>query len=90
MPVIHGDVQVFDPIGLHARPVSQIVKLVIESGLEVLIGKPGEEAAKANSALRLLALKVQSGETLIVQIPTDDQSLATSLISEIQEILKGE
>ena len=90
MSVIQGEVQVLDPIGLHARPASQIVKLVKESGLEVLIGKPNEEPAKANSALRLLALKVSAGETLVVQIPTEDQSLATNMISEIQEILKGE
>jgi phosphotransferase system HPr (HPr) family protein len=90
MSVIQGEVQVLDPIGLHARPASQIVKLVKDSGLEVLIGKPGEEGAKANSALRLLALKVSTGQTLVVQVPTEDQSLATNLISEIQEILKGD
>jgi phosphotransferase system HPr (HPr) family protein len=90
MSVIQGEVQVLDPIGLHARPASQIVKLVKDSGLEVLIGKPGEEAAKANSALRLLALKVATGQTLVVQIPTEDEPLAKKMISEIQEILKGE
>jgi phosphocarrier protein HPr len=90
MSVIQGEVQVLDPIGLHARPASQIVKLVKDSGLEVLIGKPGEEAAKANSALRLLALKVAIGQTLVVQVPTEDESFATKMISEIQEILKGE
>ena len=90
MSAIQGEVQVLDPIGLHARPASQIVKLVKDSGLEVLIGKPGEEAAKANSALRLLALKVATGQTLVVQVPTEDESFATKMISEIQEILKGE
>jgi phosphotransferase system HPr (HPr) family protein len=90
MSVIQGEVQVLDPIGLHARPASQIVKLVKDSGLEVLIGKPGEEAAKANSALRLLALKVATGQTLVVHVPTEDEPLATKIINEIQEILKGE
>ena len=90
MSVIQGEVQVLDPIGLHARPASQIVKIVKDSGLEVLIGKPGEEAAKANSALRLLALKVATGQALVVQIPTEDEALAAKMISEIQEILKGE
>ena len=90
MSVIQGEVQVLDPIGLHARPASQIVKLVKDSGLDVLIGKPGEDGAKAYSALRLLALKVATGQTLVVQIPTEDQSLATNMINEIQEILKGE
>ena len=90
MSVIQGEVQVLDPIGLHARPASQIVKLVKDSGLEVLIGKPGEEGAKANSALRLLALKVATGQTLVVHVATEDEPLATKMISEIQEILKGE
>jgi phosphocarrier protein len=90
MSVITGEVQVLNSIGLHARPASHIVKLVKDSGLEVLIGKPSEEGAKANSALRLLALKVASGETLVVQVPTDDRALATNMISEIQEILRGE
>ena len=79
-----------DPIGLHARPASEIVKLVKESGLEITIGREGQEFAKANSALRLMALKISAGETLIVEIPTSDQELADSIIAQIQEFLKGE
>jgi phosphotransferase system HPr (HPr) family protein len=90
MSVIKAQVQVLDPIGLHARPASQIVKLVKESGLEIMIGREGAEFAKANSALRLMALKISSGETLTVEIPTEDQTLADSLVSQIQDFLKGE
>jgi phosphotransferase system HPr (HPr) family protein len=81
---------VLDQIGLHARPASQIVKLVKESGLEITIGRPGEEFAKANSALRLMALKISSGETLTVEVPTTDQDLADGIIGQIQEFLKGD
>lgn len=90
MSSIQGQVQVLDPIGLHARPASQIVKLVKESGLEVTIGREGHEFAKANSALRMMALKISTGETLTVDVPTKDQSLADGIIAEIQELLKGE
>lgn len=90
MPGIKGQVQVLDPIGLHARPASQIVKLVKESGLEVTIGREGQEFAKANSALRMMALKIQTGETLTVEVPTDDQAVADQIISQIQEFLTGE
>ena len=90
MSVIQGQVQVLDPIGLHARPASQIVKLVKESGLEITLGREGEEPAKANSALRLMALKISSGETLKVEIPTTDQALADAIISQIQEFLQGD
>ena len=90
MSSIQGQVQVLDPIGLHARPASQIVKLVKESGLEITIGRPGEEFAKANSALRLMALKITSGESLKIEIPTTDQALADGIIAQIQEFLKAD
>ena len=90
MTSIRGQVQVLDPIGLHARPASQISKLVQESGLEITIGRPDQEFAKASSVLRLLALKVSSGEVLTVEVPTGDQQLATELIQKIQEQLRGD
>ena len=83
------EVTVLDPIGLHARPAGQIVKLVKESGLEVSIGRPGEEFAKANSALRLMALKIKTGETLTVVFEDSDAATASSMVSQIQEFLKG-
>lgn len=89
MAKITGEVEVLDPIGLHARPASQIVKLVKDSEIEVLIGRAGEEFAKANSALRLMALKIKTGEKLLVEVATDDQEVASKLIEGIQEFLKG-
>ena len=83
------EVEVLDPIGLHARPAGQIVKLVKESGLEVTIGRPGEEFAKANSALRLMALKIKTGEKLTVEIETSDEAQAGEIVAQIQDFLKG-
>jgi phosphotransferase system HPr (HPr) family protein len=83
------EVTVLDPIGLHARPAGQIVKLVKESGLEVSIGRPGEEFAKANSALRLMALKIKTGETLTLEVEADDEGTANSIAAQIQDFLKG-
>ena len=84
-----GKVTVNDPIGLHARPAGQIVKLVKESGLEVRMGQAGQELVKANSPLRMMALKVKTGEELVVEIDTDDESVAGNLISQIQAFLEG-
>ncbi len=89
MSTISATVNVLDPIGLHARPAGQIVKLVKESGLEVRIGKAGEELVKANSPLRMMALKAKTGEELLVEVDTADQAVADSLISQIQDFLKG-
>lgn len=89
MATIEATVTVIDPIGLHARPASQIVKLVKDSGVTVLIGREGENLVKANSPLMLMALKIKTGETLKVSIETDDEGQGTSIVAEIQEFLKG-
>ena len=89
MSTISSTVTVLDPIGLHARPAGQIVKLVKESGLEIRMGKPGEELVKANSPLRMMAMKAKTGETLSVEFDTEDDALAQSLFAQIQEFLKG-
>lgn len=89
MSTITATVTIEDPIGLHARPAGQIVKLVKESGLDIRMGKVGEELVLANSPLRMMALKAKTGEQLTVEIDTDDQGLADSLIAQIQEFLKG-
>lgn len=89
MSNIELTVEVIDPIGLHARPASQIVKLVKDSGLTVLIGREGENLVKANSPLMLMALKIKTGETLKVSVETTDENQASSIVAEIQEFLKG-
>lgn len=89
MPTFSATVSVLDPIGLHARPAGQIVKLVKESGLEVRIGKAGQELVTAISPLRVMALKAKSGEQLLVEVDTDNKSVADSLISKIQDSLKA-
>jgi phosphotransferase system HPr (HPr) family protein len=89
LATISLEVEVLDPIGLHARPASQIVKLVKDSELNVEIGRPGEEFAKANSALRLMALKIKTGEKLTVTVETEDEAHAAEIVAQIQDFLKG-
>lgn len=81
-------VKVLDPIGLHARPAGQLVKLVNESGLVVKIGKLGQELVQANSPLRVMALKAKSQDELALEIEADDEAMAKDLASRIQQILK--
>ena len=89
MSTISATLIIQDPIGLHARPAGQIVKLVKESGLEIRIGKVGEELVRANSPLRMMALKARTGQELVIEIDTADQAQADSIISQIQEFIKG-
>jgi phosphotransferase system HPr (HPr) family protein len=89
MSTFESTVEVIDPIGLHARPASQIVKAVKESGFTVQIGRKGENLVKANSPLMLMALKIKTGETLAVTVETEDEAAASALVAQIQDFLKG-
>lgn len=81
-------VKVLDPIGLHARPAGQLVKLVNESGLVVRIGRLGQELVQANSPLRVMALKAKSQDELLLEIEAEDEISARALAERIQQILK--
>lgn len=89
MSTYESTVEVIDPIGLHARPASQIVKLVKDAGVAVLLGRPGDKLVKANSPLMLMAMKVKTGETLAVEVESEDEAAAAALVAEIQELLRG-
>lgn len=89
MPGFTHEVEVLDPIGLHARPASQIVKLVKDSELDLTIGRPGSEAMSAKSALMLMSMKVKTGEKLILTFQNTDELSAANLAAQIQEFLKG-
>jgi phosphocarrier protein HPr len=89
LPTITKHLIIEDPIGLHARPAGQIVKLVKESGLTVRIGKAGEELVLANSPLRMMALKAKTGDQLVVEIETSDEVVSEAMFAQIQDFLRG-
>lgn len=81
-------VEVKDPIGFHARPVSEVVAQVKASGLDVVIRRVGEEGVVANSPLKLLAMKVKTGEMLEIVVPAEGEhadALATSIAETINQ-----
>jgi len=80
-------VMVLDPIGLHARPAGQLVKLVNDSGLAVRIGRTEEDLVPANSPLRVMALKAKSGDELQLEVESEDAEKAKSLIAAIVQVL---
>ena len=82
-------VEILDPIGLHARPAGQIVKLVKELGLDVKIGPVDGELISASSALRMMAMKAKTGEKLNLVIEGVDDSTGAGITAQIQDFLNG-
>lgn len=55
-------VTIASSVGLHARPASLFVEAAADSGLDVEIGRPGEDAVDATSILGVMALGAKHGE----------------------------
>lgn len=55
---------------LHARPAATFVRAVLDSGLPVRIGRPGDEPADARSILSVLALDIRHGEEVMLTAPS--------------------
>ena len=80
-------------VGLHARPVAMLSKLATELGAEgisVKLGRNQDQLVSAASALRLLTLKVASGEEVIVELGLDDQARAESIFTSVAEALAAD
>ena len=80
-------VTVLDPIGLHARPVGQIVTLVRETGATVTLRSASGTEAAATSALKMLAMKVKTGETLEIVVESAGSSEPEALAREIESLI---
>jgi phosphotransferase system HPr (HPr) family protein len=84
------ELTVTDPIGLHARPVGEIVKLVKLAEVSAALRRPGGASFNASSPLKLLSMKVKAGETVELVIETDRAELAAELAEAIGKLVAGE
>ncbi len=59
-------VTIASSVGLHARPAALFVEQASDSGLDVEIARPGEEAVDATSILGVMALGAKHGEEVVL------------------------
>ena len=64
-------VTIASSVGLHARPAALFVEAVNETGLEVEIGRPGDDAVDASSSLGVMALGAKHGEEVVLTADGD-------------------
>ncbi|GAB2568404.1 HPr family phosphocarrier protein [Leucobacter ruminantium] len=77
-------VTIASSVGLHARPASLFVEAVGESGLDVLIARPGEEGVDAGSILGVMALGAKHGEEVELTAEGDG---ADAVLDRLVELL---
>lgn len=88
--VYRHSVVVSDPVGLHARPIGQIVSLAKTAGVQIHLSRPGGVAVAAVSALKLLAMKVKTGEEITVLVEADDDETAKRVARDIETYINQE
>lgn len=65
-------VTIASSVGLHARPAALFVEQASESGLDVEIGRPGEDPVDATSILGVMALGARHGEEVVLTAEGDN------------------
>lgn len=89
MAVFTEAITVSDPIGLHARPAGQLVKLAQRTQQEIKVGTNPDDLRAISGPLAILALKVKHGEKLLVQVECGNTEQSKELFAQIREILEG-
>ena len=64
-------VTIASSVGLHARPAALFVEQATETGLDIEIGRPGEDAVDATSILGVMALGATHGEEVVLTAEGD-------------------
>lgn len=59
-------------VGLHARPAAMFVEKASDTGLDVMIGRPGEDPVDAASILGVMSLGAKHGETVELSAEGDN------------------
>ncbi|MBT1166384.1 HPr family phosphocarrier protein [Bifidobacterium simiarum] len=73
-----------DPVGIHTRPAAQFVQAVTASGCTVTIAKEGGAPTPAGSILSVMALGIQQGDTVVLEVEGDNaEAVADSLVETL-------
>lgn len=84
-------VAIASSVGLHARPAAIFVAAASESGLDVMIGRPGAEPVDATSILGVMTLGAKHGEEVeLTAEGADADTVLDSLVALLSRDLDAE
>ncbi len=70
-----------DPIGLHARPAGQFVKLCNQFGCKISITK-GDKTVKANQLMKLMGMGIKYNDTVKITVEGAREEEAAEAVEE--------
>lgn len=79
--MIREEVVIGGPVGLHARPAAEFVKLAERFKSQVRLAKDGIWV-NGKSILAILTLAAEKGSTVILEVSGEDEEEAFSVLKE--------
>ena len=73
-----------DPLGIHARPAGQMVKLAGKFKCDIQIGKPNK-MANAKRIIGVMALALKQGDEVTMTFSGEDEDEAYALVGKFLE-----
>jgi phosphocarrier protein len=77
--MISKDYLIFDPLGMHARPATALIKLARQYKSAISL-KKDEKLIQMRSMLNILSLGAKCGDTISVIIEGEDESDAVAAL----------
>lgn len=80
--MIEREVRIVNPLGLHARPAAQIVRVASGFASDVWLGKEGEEV-NGKSIMGVMMLAAECGCTLLIRANGKDEAEAVEALAAL-------
>lgn len=79
---VERSVKVVNPLGFHARPAAEFVRLAGSFGCQILLEKDGVEV-NGKSIMGVLMLAAEQGSTLVIRTDGDDAEEASTALAAL-------
>jgi phosphocarrier protein HPr len=87
--LVERKVEVFNKLGLHARPAAMLVQKASKFKSEIRLQK-GELEVNAKSILSVMALAAEKGSFVVIRAEGEDEALAVEELARLFEEKFGE
>jgi phosphocarrier protein HPr len=81
-PTTERQATIVNPLGLHARPAAQLVRLASGFDAEIFVGKDGLEV-NAKSIMGVMMLAAECGSELMIRATGPDAERAAQALAEL-------
>jgi dihydroxyacetone kinase phosphotransfer subunit len=81
-----SDVQVVNPLGLHARPAAQLARALAGTSVTALVGRPAGPAIDLRSVLGVVRLALRGGDTVRISVSGTDRY---GVLRRLTDLIRG-